>query len=138
MTSPAFENVPVFGPLLSGTIGKLVSPQQKMHKEYWNANGTVKTPMQLNEEQRMLANTKVITNSYSDEQEKMILSKYKDMNTLRSVYKLNRSKNIENMRYNDYFMYAYNNSPVNQAEYNKKLYQFMTSSGSSKTIGIGG
>ena len=138
MTSPAFENVPVFGPLLSGTIGKLVSPQQKMHKEYWNANGTVKTPMQLNEEQRMLANTKIITNSYSDEQEKMILSKYKDMNTLRSVYKLNQSKNIENMRYNDYFMYAYNNSPVNQAEYNKKLYQFMTSSGSSKTIGIGG
>ena len=34
-TAPAFENVPVFGELLSGTIGKIVKPQVKMHREYW-------------------------------------------------------------------------------------------------------
>lgn len=34
-TSPAGENIPVIGPLYSSTIGKIVSPPRKMHKEYW-------------------------------------------------------------------------------------------------------
>ena len=36
LSSPEFENVPLFGPALSGTVGRLVKPQLKMHPEYWN------------------------------------------------------------------------------------------------------
>lgn len=38
LSSPEFENVPLFGPMLSGTVGKLVKPQIKMHPEYWYGN----------------------------------------------------------------------------------------------------
>lgn len=38
LTSPAFENVPLVGPILGGTIGKVVKPQVKMHQEYWNGD----------------------------------------------------------------------------------------------------
>lgn len=38
MTSSAFENVPVFGPALSGTIGQVIGRPKKMHEEYWNGN----------------------------------------------------------------------------------------------------
>lgn len=37
MTSPMFENVPIFGKFLSGTIGKIIKPQKRMHEEYWNS-----------------------------------------------------------------------------------------------------
>lgn len=50
ITSPAFENVPVFGPLLSSTIGKVLKPQIRMHDEYWN-DDEVKTSKQIKEEQ---------------------------------------------------------------------------------------
>ena len=38
MTSPEFENIPIVGPILSGTIGQAVKPQRKMHLEYWQRN----------------------------------------------------------------------------------------------------
>lgn len=46
MTSPAFENVPIFGDVLSSTVGKIVKPQIKMHNEYWNGD-SVKTSKQI-------------------------------------------------------------------------------------------
>lgn len=36
MSSPAFENVPLVGPVLSSTVGRLIAPGEKMHMEYWN------------------------------------------------------------------------------------------------------
>lgn len=51
MTSPAFENVPIVGDILAGTVGKVVKPQVKMHKEYWNEDGSVKTSKQINGDQ---------------------------------------------------------------------------------------
>ena len=36
MTSPEGTNMPLFGPLFSQTIGRVINPPQKMHKEYWN------------------------------------------------------------------------------------------------------
>lgn len=43
MTAPAFENVPVFGEVMSGTIGKVIKPQLKMHHAYWGNDGPLKT-----------------------------------------------------------------------------------------------
>lgn len=34
-TSPEGGNMPIFGPLFSSTIGTVINPPQKMHKEYW-------------------------------------------------------------------------------------------------------
>lgn len=34
ITSPAFSNVPLVGPLLAGTIGKIVKPVMRMHSEW--------------------------------------------------------------------------------------------------------
>jgi guanyl-specific ribonuclease Sa len=50
LTSPAFENVPFVGPILSGTVGRLISPQKRMHEEYWNKDG-VKSPSQIQQEE---------------------------------------------------------------------------------------
>jgi hypothetical protein len=36
ITSPAFSNVPFVGPLLAGTIGKLVKPARLMHQGEWS------------------------------------------------------------------------------------------------------
>lgn len=55
MTSPAFENVPIFGDTLSATVGKFVKPQVKMHQEYWNEDGSVKTSNQIKGEE-LIAN----------------------------------------------------------------------------------
>lgn len=35
LSSPEFEGVPIIGETLSGTIGKVIKPQKKMHLEYW-------------------------------------------------------------------------------------------------------
>lgn len=40
MTSPMFSNVPVIGPTLSATIGKIIKPPKLMHPEYWIGNVT--------------------------------------------------------------------------------------------------
>lgn len=37
LTSPEFENVPLVGPVLSSTVGRVIKPQVKMHEEYWNS-----------------------------------------------------------------------------------------------------
>lgn len=34
ITSPAFSNIPLIGPLLAGTIGKLIKPPVRMHPEW--------------------------------------------------------------------------------------------------------
>jgi hypothetical protein len=38
ITSPAFSNVPLVGPLLASTIGKLVKPPVRMHEGEWDEN----------------------------------------------------------------------------------------------------
>lgn len=35
LTSKKGENIPIVGPLYSSTVGKIISPQKRMHKEYW-------------------------------------------------------------------------------------------------------
>jgi hypothetical protein len=36
VASPAFTNVPLFGPLLAATIGRIVKPPVRMHEEEWD------------------------------------------------------------------------------------------------------
>jgi very-short-patch-repair endonuclease len=36
ITSPAFSNVPIIGPFLAATIGKLVKPVRRMHTDEWD------------------------------------------------------------------------------------------------------
>lgn len=35
ISAPTFENVPIVGPVLSSTLGKILKPVIKMHAEYW-------------------------------------------------------------------------------------------------------
>lgn len=83
MTSPAFENVPIVGPVLSGTIGKIVAPQRRMHEEYWN-NDNVKSLQQIEYEQTM--HDREVQQSYAMSQEQI------QYNSMRSV---NASKQME-------------------------------------------
>jgi hypothetical protein len=36
VASPAFSNIPLIGPLLAATIGKLVKPPRRMHEDQWS------------------------------------------------------------------------------------------------------
>ena len=36
VTSPAFTNVPLIGPLLAATMGKLFKPPVRMHEDQWD------------------------------------------------------------------------------------------------------
>lgn len=38
VTSPAFSNVPLVGPFLAATVGRLVKPVQRMHEKDWDIN----------------------------------------------------------------------------------------------------
>ena len=38
ISSPAFSNVPLVGPLLAATIGRLVKPEVRMHEDEWDTN----------------------------------------------------------------------------------------------------
>jgi hypothetical protein len=38
VSSPAFTNVPLIGPLLAATIGKFVKPPVRMHEEEWDGS----------------------------------------------------------------------------------------------------
>lgn len=78
MTSPAFENVPLFGPILSGTIGKVIAPQRMMHPEYWDGN----RPKSLNEiHQEELMRAQASMYSYTQSQEQL---QYNDMRRVES------------------------------------------------------
>lgn len=38
LTSKQGNNIPIIGPLYSSTIGNIISPQKRMHEEYWQDN----------------------------------------------------------------------------------------------------
>jgi len=38
VTSPAFTGVPLVGPMLAATVGRLVKPERSMHAEEWNGD----------------------------------------------------------------------------------------------------
>ena len=54
-TAPKGENIPLIGPLVSGTIGQVY--RKKMHKEYWNSDGTLKPVNKEDEKPSSLLST---------------------------------------------------------------------------------
>ena len=38
ITSPAFSNIPLIGPVLAATLGRLVKPPKRMHESEWNGD----------------------------------------------------------------------------------------------------
>ena len=59
-TAPKGENIPLIGPLVSGTIGQVY--RKKMHKEYWNEDGTLKPVNYQDEKPSQLLSTGTSTN----------------------------------------------------------------------------
>lgn len=45
-TAPAGSNVPLIGPMVGSTVGKIIRPQIKMHHQYWDG----KTPIRKDDE----------------------------------------------------------------------------------------
>ena len=54
-TAPKGENIPLIGPLVSGTVGQIY--RKKMHREYWNKDGTLKPIDSDDEKPSLLAAT---------------------------------------------------------------------------------
>lgn len=76
MTSPAFENVPVVGPILSATVGKIIAPQRKMHTEYWDGDKP-KSQAQVNYEEDMkLLQKKMAVQSKPKEENNLNILEY--------------------------------------------------------------
>ena len=126
MTSPAFENVPLVGPLLSGTIGKIIKPQRRMHEEYWNEDGP-KSQAQIDKERMVqIANTQDLieyNNQRRIEQNNAIeFNSAKDLGyiaTLKEIGEINSDSMIVNkLRDSDTIQKVYNftNQIPNYAE----------------------
>lgn len=49
VTSGAFSQVPIFGPVLDSTIGQVIKPRKRMHTEYWNQQGVSGIPVELSQ-----------------------------------------------------------------------------------------
>lgn len=62
-TAPAGQNIPIIGPLFGSTIGTIISPPQKMHREYWE-NGLQLNP--TDELPSSLLTTGTLDNSEKD------------------------------------------------------------------------
>lgn len=102
MTSPAFENVPLIGPLLAGTVGKIVKPQKRMHEEYWNENAP-KSQQQIDNERRLQA---IKTNSMmiqynnqrrAEQSEKVKFNSQKDLGYIATLKELANVANDDMM-----------------------------------------
>ena len=63
LTSKEGMNIPIVGPLYSSTIGNVISPQKRMHKEYWE-NGR---PVEKDDEDVAIVNQ--INQSYAYQQQ---------------------------------------------------------------------
>lgn len=62
-TSPTTGNVPLIGPLLNSTVGRIISPPRKMHEEYWQTNFNINP---LDEEpSTLLTEGKLYAGNYS-------------------------------------------------------------------------
>lgn len=47
VSSPALSNIPILGPMLAATIGKIIKPAKRMHEDEWNGNDYTLTTKQL-------------------------------------------------------------------------------------------
>ena len=68
-TAPMGQNIPIIGPLFSSTIGKVISPPQKMHLEYWQnglqINPADELPSTLLTQGKTLDNAEIDINTFN-------------------------------------------------------------------------
>lgn len=62
-TAPAGSNIPLIGPIYGATVGKIIKPQVKMHKEYW-ANGQFAVNPEDEQPSTLLTEGKLYADSY--------------------------------------------------------------------------
>ena len=65
-TAPKGENIPLIGPLVSGTVGQIY--RHKMHEEYWNPDGTLK-PVNPEDEKPSSLLTTGVSNNFVNQQQ---------------------------------------------------------------------
>lgn len=136
LTSSAFENVPLIGPLLSSTIGRVIAPPKRMHTEYWKNKREVLSPKEAREVERSgkyevlplyLDTYKDITSKSKNKYYEMYLKLETAMNNIFGFADLKKEKNY---RFDTEKLLGVV-SPYN----NYSLYR--TNSGSMKVINTG-
>lgn len=63
-TAPMGSNIPLIGPIYGATVGKIIKPQVKMHKEYWDAGQFGVNPAD-EEPSTLLTEGKLYVDAYS-------------------------------------------------------------------------
>lgn len=153
MSSAAFENVPLVGPVLSSTVGRIVKPPKRMHEEYWNEDGP-KTLRQIKEEEAM-ANQNygymMTFNELSTKSEEKVKETYlRDKETLSKVFDLD-IKSVFGSKYDNNAKKEYTNfmkqrfydssqsgqlmSSISQEQNKYSIYR--TNSGSMSIVDLG-
>lgn len=94
MSSAAFENAPLVGPLLSSTIGRIIKPPKKMHEEYWNLDeNRPKTKQEIafdsKENLGYIASINELRSENSEKNKEIYL---KDKQTIASVFKFGKGR----------------------------------------------
>lgn len=97
MSSSAFENVPLVGPFLSSTIGRVISPPKKMHLEYWNENQdrpkTYYEIKEMNEQNNINLGYIESLNKVNKDRRSKIQEIYaKDKLSIANIFKINTNK----------------------------------------------
>lgn len=141
MTAAKGENIPIIGPMVSGTVGQLY--RHKMHKDYWHGN-TLAPVNQEDEKPSYMLQTGII-NSFDSKSKNDTIKAYTDMfyntniyNSLNEKSKTERSlansRNIQNIINANYLMhhknalknyFAYNTAYANiqyNNQYNNAVY----------------
>lgn len=93
MSSSAFENVPLAGPILSSTVGRIIKPPVKMHTEYWNMEeNRPKTKQEIAfDSQHNLGYIANANNLRKESRDASVKAYTKDRETLASIFKFNRN-----------------------------------------------
>ena len=130
MSSSAFENVPLVGPLLSSTIGKIISPPKKMHLEYWNENQdrpkTYYEIKEMNEQNNINLGYIESLNKVNRDRSSKIQEIYaKDKLSIANIFKININKPKD----------TYNVSTDLISGENRMFAAYRTSSGSISQLG---
>ena len=94
-TAPKGENIPLIGPLVSGTVGQIY--RHKMHKEYWNEDGTLK-PVNSEDEKPSSLLTTGISNNFieaSKKVNKLVQASVSDNETFNKMDSLRQEQYIK-------------------------------------------
>lgn len=135
MSSAAFENVPLVGPVLSSTVGRVIKPPKKMHEEYWNEDGSVKSRQQLRIERQENLGNIMSLKEISQESSNIHKEAYlRDTNTIKRVFNFGNS-DLKNQYYSDDSYASGIANGIRQE--GKYMAMFRTNSGAMRAVDLG-